>query len=108
MTSCSTVGNRAPGKRENSGWKARSTSFRTATSCTLGLACKMCYNKPKEKFHNQGGLHANEGVRSVQGRGNSGDCRGAQLGLDRSIPGQFRSEERRVGKECRSRWAPYH
>src|SRR5436189_6120735 len=21
---------------------------------------------------------------------------------------QFRSEERRVGKECRSRWAPYH
>ena len=27
-------------------------------------------------------------------------------------PGQaidlFRSEERRVGKECRSRWSPYH
>src|SRR5256885_11031226 len=22
--------------------------------------------------------------------------------------GQFRSEERRVGKECRSRWWPYH
>src|SRR2546430_15811190 len=22
--------------------------------------------------------------------------------------GVFRSEERRVGKECRSRWAPYH
>src|SRR5260370_39198013 len=21
---------------------------------------------------------------------------------------QFRSEERRVGKECRSRWSPYH
>ena len=20
----------------------------------------------------------------------------------------FRSEERRVGKECRSRWSPYH
>ena len=26
------------------------------------------------------------------------------LGLDE----QERSEERRVGKECRSRWAPYH
>ena len=25
----------------------------------------------------------------------------------RSIP-MFRSEERRVGKECRSRWSPYH
>ena len=22
--------------------------------------------------------------------------------------GLFRSEERRVGKECRSRWSPYH
>ena len=27
--------------------------------------------------------------------------RGAKLGL-------LRSEERRVGKECRSRWSPYH
>ena len=25
-----------------------------------------------------------------------------------SIPTEFRSEERRVGKECRSRWSPYH
>src|SRR5215204_5049380 len=24
------------------------------------------------------------------------------------ISGLFRSEERRVGKECRSRWSPYH
>src|SRR5207253_7598362 len=24
------------------------------------------------------------------------------------IPQMLRSEERRVGKECRSRWAPYH
>src|SRR3712207_9562396 len=23
-------------------------------------------------------------------------------------PGHYRSEERRVGKECRSRWSPYH
>ena len=22
--------------------------------------------------------------------------------------GAYRSEERRVGKECRSRWSPYH
>ena len=25
-----------------------------------------------------------------------------------SAPGRIRSEERRVGKECRSRWSPYH
>ena len=24
------------------------------------------------------------------------------------ISGSIRSEERRVGKECRSRWSPYH
>ena len=24
------------------------------------------------------------------------------------VVNQFRSEERRVGKECRSRWSPYH
>src|SRR5256885_15223479 len=24
------------------------------------------------------------------------------------VPGDERSEERRVGKECRSRWSPYH
>src|SRR5256885_2910770 len=29
-------------------------------------------------------------------------------GLDRIDAGEIRSEERRVGKECRSRWSPYH
>src|SRR3712207_2144708 len=29
-------------------------------------------------------------------------------GGDTSALGRFRSEERRVGKECRSRWSPYH
>ena len=28
--------------------------------------------------------------------------------LDTVIPHMHRSEERRVGKECRSRWSPYH
>ena len=27
---------------------------------------------------------------------------------DINIANQTRSEERRVGKECRSRWSPYH
>jgi len=30
------------------------------------------------------------------------------LDYDNSIKKSFRSEERRVGKECRSRWSPYH
>src|SRR2546421_12635971 len=28
--------------------------------------------------------------------------------LESTVFGVFRSEERRVGKECRSRWSPYH
>src|SRR5258708_16403845 len=39
-----------------------------------------------------------------------GCCRESQAGF--AAPGrstrQARSEERRVGKECRSRWSPYH
>src|SRR2546430_9144814 len=42
-----------------------------------------------------------------------GESKHANIGI--SLPGTFeepkapvRSEERRVGKECRSRWSPYH
>ena len=32
-----------------------------------------------------------------------------QVGFNPGMQGFFnRSEERRVGKECRSRWSPYH
>ena len=31
-----------------------------------------------------------------------------EIRLTKSKDGQARSEERRVGKECRSRWSPYH
>ena len=31
-----------------------------------------------------------------------------KAGLVKSVRGAARSEERRVGKECRSRWSPYH
>ena len=29
-------------------------------------------------------------------------------GVESPAAGLLRSEERRVGKECRSRWSPYH
>ena len=32
----------------------------------------------------------------------------AQAALERMAALGHRSEERRVGKECRSRWSPYH
>ena len=39
------------------------------------------------------------------------DCAVCDCGwrwLDLILEGHIRSEERRVGKECRSRWSPYH
>ena len=33
---------------------------------------------------------------------------GLATNLDIAVSGSHRSEERRVGKECRSRWSPYH
>src|SRR3712207_9222308 len=36
-----------------------------------------------------------------------GDADGYHF-MDEETFEQFRSEERRVGKECRSRWSPYH
>ena len=30
------------------------------------------------------------------------------MGMNRKKFCDYRSEERRVGKECRSRWSPYH
>src|SRR2546422_10700711 len=33
---------------------------------------------------------------------------GAALEVARDLLASVRSEERRVGKECRSRWSPYH
>ena len=36
----------------------------------------------------------------------TGELGGAGVGPDAVV--NLRSEERRVGKECRSRWSPYH
>src|SRR2546426_3659532 len=53
----------------------------------------------------------------VRGRGQHGDLahlaqpsdlRDTRLHDVRAAGGDQRSEERRVGKECRSRWSPYH
>ena len=48
-------------------------------------------------------------------KGHGTDCLGLIRGIWRALaaseperPPPYRSEERRVGKECRSRWSPYH
>src|SRR5256885_6197261 len=63
------------------------------------------------------GLEAGRGARrpgaAMAGRVRSRDDRGPEVvdGLDAGPDprrARRRSEERRVGKECRSRWSPYH
>src|SRR5688572_32330328 len=51
-----------------------------------------------------------EAILAYQGRERRyGGVRTAAGGLVvEALPGAGRSEERRVGKECRSRWSPYH
>ena len=40
--------------------------------------------------------------------GSGGRIIGAKIAERLGVPILTRSEERRVGKECRSRWSPYH
>ena len=53
----------------------------------------------------EGGICAPKGF---QGAGVHCGIRGAGEKKDLSLIVRSRSEERRVGKECRSRWSPYH
>ena len=67
------------------------------------LSTDVVYNLTKALFENQAELaaaHAKGKVLSLQD---------AATGISIPLhPGAVRSEERRVGKECRSRWSPYH
>ena len=54
-----------------------------------------------------GGVEAVWGLRQIYGLAVSNHSLYALTGSFYN-PGPYRSEERRVGKECRSRWSPYH
>src|SRR2546430_17116055 len=63
------------------------------------------------------GAHAVESLVLLQQREQLEERRGAALedvladrfeGAVAHLEARIRSEERRVGKECRSRWSPYH
>ena len=47
-------------------------------------------------------------IPSFEGISISGRCFSVKGGSRFIFRNDFRSEERRVGKECRSRWSPYH
>ena len=49
-----------------------------------------------------------EAVRSAVGKRKGGLAGVHPADLSGAVLRGLRSEERRVGKECRSRWSPYH
>ena len=66
---------------------------------------------PAPPIHKRGVLNNNRGT-SLQHPIQRRNCARDPATIPRPEPGVFpspaRSEERRVGKECRSRWSPYH
>src|SRR3712207_7703145 len=53
-------------------------------------------------------LDQRAGDRQAQRAGLTADAATPEDADDVVLLGPLRSEERRVGKECRSRWSPYH
>ena len=49
-------------------------------------------------------IHTSLSVRTLKAYANSDNVEMAEYTINERV----RSEERRVGKECRSRWSPYH
>src|SRR3989442_532049 len=77
----------------------------------LGLALMLCLvvlPQTKVQSADQTVRAEDELVRLVREWLNA-EARNDPAALDRLVADDFiRSEERRVGKECRSRWSPYH
>src|SRR5260370_13628985 len=90
----------------------RDSSVTGVQTCALPISAQMCSRstppRRRPRAHLGGGrlVHPGPGWRDRRPARNRGVLHGAgPLALrDR----QRRSEERRVGKECRSRWSPYH
>ena len=84
-------------------FRCRSAGWRVAVVDDLpyGGTCALRGCDPKKVLVSAADLA--DWNRRMRGRGLTGDARISWPELM-----QFRSEERRVGKECRSRWSPYH
>ena len=64
---------------------------------------------PEMKFSNSGTAFANFTVaENYRKKNQNGEWEDSGTAFWRVTVFGYRSEERRVGKECRSRWSPYH
>ena len=79
----------------------RETWLRTLSFLLLG---SVCYALPWSVL----AADDNASVLRIQGSNTIGARLGPALAKGLMEEQGLRSEERRVGKECRSRWSPYH
>ena len=63
-------------------------------------------NNENEKKNNEQPVNVQDAQNAQNTQNEAQQPQGGHTG--RQVYGRLRSEERRVGKECRSRWSPYH
>src|SRR2546430_13828871 len=83
----------------------RSTLFPYTTLFRSGGAGVLAQGGDSDLFSGGDGVDATGGA---GGQGNNFASSSGNGVVGTGGAGGFRSEERRVGKECRSRWSPYH
>ena len=75
---------------------------------------RLFFKHPASELYSKEGLRAEileSGLQINNGSKKQGipSCKYRSVGIEiKTKKGLNRSEERRVGKECRSRWSPYH
>ena len=90
-------------------WPIKGVNFRDVT--TLFKSPEALQEITDEMYE----LYKDRGITKIVGIESRGFVMSSALALRLGAgivlcrkPGKLRSEERRVGKECRSRWSPYH
>ncbi len=64
--------------------------------------------RPIEEVARELGMPAREIIKLASNENPNGPSPAALRAMEQALRQLHRSEERRVGKECRSRWSPYH
>src|SRR3712207_5338643 len=120
--SCSRTGRPSEASRKESDWRTARSSSTTCTTCSFGICQLLLIDVAQgEPEHGSAALlRLNPDLAAVRFDDRAADRQpdphtvllGGDKGLE-ELGGDLgrdsrRSEERRVGKECRSRWSPYH
>ena len=87
----------------------KNVAFMVAAVLAAGCLATGCGNKAAETKAETTAETGAESKADGETTAVDGERTTFTVGFDASFPPYgYRSEERRVGKECRSRWSPYH